>query len=161
MVFGVTKKSGRGIPACIIQQEETTKDKIEKARGTLKVAMFVGDKKIQGLVALSYYDTKPFYMLTNAAENVEFVTKKRKIFDKSTNTMKDAPFYRLNVINDYNNNMNNVDIADQLRGTYWFDRWMRKTKWWWSMFFWGFQMLLTNLYVTYKIYANGCVHVYV
>ena len=135
MVFGVTRKNGRGIPPCILQQEETTKEKIELARGTLKVAKLIGDEKINGLVAMSYYDTKPFYMLSNAAHNVEFVTKKRKLFDRSTNSMKEAPFYHLNVINDYNMHMNNVDIADQLRGNYCFDHWMRKSKWWWSMFF--------------------------
>ena len=79
---------------------------------------------------------------------------KRKLFDKSSNTMKNAPFYRLNVINDYNMNMNNGDIADQLRGNYGFDHSMRKTKWWWSMFFWCFQMLLTNSYITYKKYME-------
>merc|ERR1712156_647031 len=31
-----------------------------------------------------------------------------------------------------------------------FDHWMRKRKWWWSMFFWCFQMLMTNSYVLYK-----------
>ena len=46
--------------------------------------------------------------------------------------------------------MNNVDIADQLRGFYRIDKWMRKRKWWWSMFFWCFQILLTNSYIVHK-----------
>ena len=46
--------------------------------------------------------------------------------------------------------MNNVDIADQLRGSYQIDKCMRKRKWWRSMFFWGFQMLLTNSYIVLK-----------
>jgi len=46
--------------------------------------------------------------------------------------------------------MNNVDQADQLRGSYRFDRWMRKRKWWWSMWMWGVQVLLVNSYILYK-----------
>ena len=66
--------------------------------------------------------------------------------------MVDAPFYRVNVIDDKNHFMGNVDIADQLRGSYRFDHWMCKSKWWWSMFFWGFQVLLTNSYILYRKY---------
>jgi hypothetical protein len=44
---------------------------LEQARGTLKVAHLKGDEKIPGLIALSYYDSKPFYMLSNACEKVQ------------------------------------------------------------------------------------------
>ena len=47
-------------------------------------------------------------------------------------------------------NMNNVNITDQFRGRYRPDRWMRKHKWWWLMFFWGHGTLLLNAYVAYK-----------
>jgi len=62
------------------------------------------------------------------------------------------PFYRLSMIDDYNNNMNNVDIADQLRTVYRYDRWMWKQKWWWSIAFWALQMLQTNAYIIYCKY---------
>jgi hypothetical protein len=45
--------------------------------------------------------------------------------------------------------MNNVDQADQLRGTYQFDRWMRKRKWWWSIWMWGLQVRVVNAYGLY------------
>ena len=47
-------------------------------------------------------------------------------------------------------NINNVDITDQIRGSYRPDRWMRKHKWWWLMFFWVHGTLLVNAYVAYK-----------
>ena len=47
-------------------------------------------------------------------------------------------------------NMNNVNISNQLRGSYRPDRWTRKNKWWWSIFFWGHNNLLVNAYVAYK-----------
>ncbi len=53
------------------------------------------------------------------------------------------------VTDTYNNGMNSVDIADQLRGTYHFDRWMWKRKWWWSIWMRGLQVLLVNTYVLY------------
>ena len=151
-VYGVVRQSGRGIPKCILQKEVTRKADIEQARGTLKAAELVGDAKCKGLLAISLYDSKPFYMMTMACEKVEWRLKKRKLWDKEQMKMVSKPFYRLNVVDEYNNHMNNVDVADQLRGSYRFDHWMRKRKWWWSMFFWCFQMLMTNAYVTYKKY---------
>ncbi len=59
-------------------------------------------------------------------------------------------FLRPEVTDLYNNGMNNVDIADQLRGTYRLDCWMRKRKWWWSIWMWGVQVLLVNAYVLYR-----------
>lgn len=66
--------------------------------------------------------------------------------------MKEGRFLRLSVNDSYNLNMNNVDIADQLRGNYRSDRWMRKLKWWWALFFWGHNTMLVNAYVTYKTF---------
>ena len=46
--------------------------------------------------------------------------------------------------------MGDVDIADQIRGGYQIDKWMRKYKWWHSIFWWGLQVLMVNSYVMYK-----------
>lgn len=46
--------------------------------------------------------------------------------------------------------MGDVEIADQIRGTYRIDKWMRKYKWWYAIFWWGFQVLMVNSYVCYK-----------
>ena len=48
--------------------------------------------------------------------------------------------------------MRDVDISDQLRNSYRFDHWLRKTKWWWSMFFWGIGVELVNAYKMYRTY---------
>jgi hypothetical protein len=52
--------------------------------------------------------------------------------------------------NDYNIDMGHVDVADQLRGNYRMDHWQRQYKWWWSVWLWGFGVLLVNAYVYYK-----------
>ena len=100
------------------------------------------------------------YFLTNAIEKVKWIAIEQKLYDKAQNKKVPAPFYHLNIVNEYNYNMNNVDIADQLRGTYRWDKWMRKRKWWWSIYFWVCQMLLTNCYITYKKYMVMHKHKY-
>ena len=50
------------------------------------------------------------------AESVEWMVKQRKVYDRESHSMSMMRYLRLNVIDDYNNNMNNVDIANQLQG---------------------------------------------
>ena len=45
--------------------------------------------------------------------------------------------------------MGDVDLADQLRGVYRLDRWLRNCKWWWSMLLFYTGVLLTNAYRVY------------
>ena len=78
-------------------------------------------QKLDGLVALSYYDSKPFYMMSNAIECIEWLKKRRKAWRKDQQRMALIEYNQLNVMDEYNYNMNNVDIADQLRGSYRFD----------------------------------------
>ena len=52
-------------------------------------------------------------------------------------------------INNYNTAMGDVDQADQLRGSYRLDISVRNRKWWWSLMFWGFGVMLVNCYVMY------------
>ncbi len=57
----------------------------------------------------------------------------------------------LNVIEEYNMNMNATDIADQLRGNYRPDHWMRQRKWWWSVFIWAISVAYANAYCIYEV----------
>jgi hypothetical protein len=151
MVHGVTRPSGRGIPPCIKQDEVTKKQELAAVRHTVKAAVLRGDEVCTDLIACSIYDTKPVYFLTNCAETLEWVTKKRKTFDPTSRERFDLPFFRLNIIDFYNYNMGNVDLADQLRNHYRYDsNWHRNRKWWWAIWWWGFQLLLTNSFILYK-----------
>ena len=60
----------------------------------------------------------------------------------------------LNVIDDYNNNMNSTDIANQLSGSYRPDRWMRQRKWWWAFFIWSVSAAGVNAYKIYEVLYN-------
>ena len=103
------------------------------------------------MLAVSTYDTKPVHILSTAAESVEWVAKERKVWDANENKKSLIKFLRLNVIEDYNNNMNSTDIADQLRGVYRPDHWMRHRKRWWAYFIWAIGVADVNVY-TFTIY---------
>ena len=60
-----------------------------------------------------------------------------------------APFYHLNLVDDYNLGMVNVDQADQMRLKYHIHYSLRNCKWWWAIFFWVYGLSLTNCYVLY------------
>jgi len=80
------------------------------------------------LFAVSVYDTKPVHMLSTVEESMYWVLKKRKVWSAVHREIREIGFLRLNFIDNYNNNMNSTDFADQLRGSYRPDRWMRQQK---------------------------------
>ena len=63
-ISGPTRKSGRGLPAFVLQEEKTNKKEICAVRGTVKASVLEGDPDIPNLVACSYYDQKPIYFLS-------------------------------------------------------------------------------------------------
>ena len=134
----------------MIQEEVKNKRQQELVRGTAKAAVLEGDPDCPKLVAISVYDTKPVNILSIACTNLEWVEKQKTVWDKDAGATVSMKFLRPGVINVYNNGMNNVDQADQLRGSYRIDRWMRKRKWRWAIWMWGVQVLLVNAYMLYK-----------
>ena len=158
LIHGVARKSGRGVPSLVLQEEVSDKNEIEKVRGTVKAAVLKGDSECPNLCAISVYDTKPVHFITMCNEKIEWIKKKRKVYDKVTKKVKTVDYLRLNVNDDYNNGMGDVDVADQLRNQYRVDMWLRNYKWWHALFWWGVQVLLTNSYVVYKqcLLRAGC-----
>ena len=152
MIAGVCRAKGRGMPTCIEQHEETRKQDKMKKRGTLKVAVLENDPLCKDFIACSLYDTKPFYFFSSSCTEIKWSKKEREVWHAQEQKKIKLPFYRLSMIDDYNKNMNNVDIADQLRTVYRYNRWMQKQKWWWSIAFWALQMLQTNAYIIYCKY---------
>jgi hypothetical protein len=88
-------------------------------------------------------------MLSTIAETVDWKIMKRKVYSAESNSMVVMSYLRLNLIDQYNNFMNSVDLADQLRNCYRFNHWLRNRKWWWSLFLWALGVAATN---GYKIY---------
>ena len=113
-----------------------------------------------GLLAVSYYDQKPVHFLSTICEKIKWVQCEKKVFCVESDQVETLKFLRLSINNDYNYGMGGggggggggVDIADQLQHYYCFDHWMRKCKWWWSVFFWAIGVLLVNCYMAYKTF---------
>jgi len=78
--------------------------------------------------------------------------KNRKLLHKEKGKRVNAPFYRLNLVDEYNLGMGNVDQADQLRLQYRIHYWLRNRKWWWAIFFWCYELALTNSFILYKLF---------
>ena len=70
MVHGVAKKSGRGLPKCIIQDEVTNKNLQAEVRGTTKAAVLEGDNECPNIVAFSVYDKKQVNFLSTACHSL-------------------------------------------------------------------------------------------
>ncbi|KAL7562479.1 hypothetical protein ACA910_005453 [Epithemia clementina (nom. ined.)] len=151
-ISGPTRKAGRGLPKCVMQEEVNNPTELRRVRGTVKAAVLVGDSEIPNLVAVSYYDQKPVHFLFTICKSIRWVQCEKKVYCVETKQMEVVKFLCLNINNDYNHDMGNVDIADQLRNYYRFDHWMRKRKWWWALFFWAIGLLLVNCYLCYKHY---------
>jgi len=149
LVAGVARKS-RGVPKVVIQREEKDPKKALALKGTVKAALLEGDSRCPQLVACSFYDSKPVHFISMVAESIEWLTKERKVFDKDEQIVTAIEFLRLNMTDDYNNNMHEVDIADQLRNNYRIDFWLRFYKFWWAIFVWGLGVQMVNAYVVYK-----------
>jgi hypothetical protein len=112
------------------QDEEKNVKRAEMLRGTTKAALLQNSADTPDLLAASVYDTKPVHLMSTVSKSVRWVMKNKKVWSKDEEAMKVIGFLRLNMIDDYNQNMNSTDIADQLRNTYRPDHWMRNRKWW-------------------------------
>ena len=150
LCHGVVRKGGRGAPKCIIQEEVKDRNKQIAVRGTVKAAHLQGDDVVKCLLASSVYDTKPVHYLSMVSVVLEWVVVEKKVYNVDTQRTEFIRFLRLNVIHKYNHTMGHVDVADQLRGSYRIDIYVRNCKWWWAIMFWAFGTLLTNAYVVYN-----------
>jgi hypothetical protein len=153
-ISGPTRKSGRGLPQGVIQEEVKTPSQLRAVRGTVKAAVLVGDPSVPDLVAVSFYDQKPVHFLSTICTSIKWIQLERQVYNVETDKCETMKFLRLNFNDAYNRDMGAVDISDQLRNTYRFDHWMRKRKWWWSFFFWGIGVLLVNAYVSYRKFCE-------
>ena len=153
-IHGVIRKSGRGVPPAVLQEDLGTGRRADAARGTTKMAVLRDDSKSDGLVVASCYDQKPFYMLSHSIEKVTWVEVMKMVW--STKLGRNVPyrFLRWILSHDYNFEMNDNDVADQLRLVYRLMRMQRNQKWWWSLWMWAIEVSLVNSYMMMRRYCE-------
>ena len=83
-----------------------------KVRGTVKAAELKGDANCPNLCSVSVYDTKPVHFMTMANDRIEWIKKKRKIYNKDLGKQVDIDFLHINITDDYNYGMGQVDISE-------------------------------------------------
>ena len=89
MCHGVARRSGRGIPSFVLQDEVTNlKDQL-KVRGTVKAVELKGDANCPNLCSVSMYDTKPVHFMTMAKDRIEWIKKKCKVYNKDLGKLVD------------------------------------------------------------------------
>ena len=139
-LFGGTMRNEdwRGIHKAVVQKVVTKAAELEKAKGTLLASV-----RAQGMpqgcevICTSFYDDAPFMMMSNIVGSVNVIEIHRKCYSTGTQKHFWVIVKRLSLADLYNHNMNQVDLADQLRTWYRPDGlWIRQRKWWWNIFLW-------------------------
>ncbi len=150
---GVLRKHNWGAPPCILQDDKTGKA-ANDARGTVKAAVLKGDPRVHGIIVASVYDQKPFYMITNVAREITWNEVTKKVWSDQLRKNIEMKFLRFCISHNYNFEMNDNDIADQLRLQYQLMQFCRNVKWWWALWLWGFEVSLVNAYMLYRRYHD-------
>ena len=100
LIHGVLRKSGRGAPPCIMQEEQTRKW-AKAARGTVIVALLNGDSQSSNLVIASCYDQKPFYMISHSNEEVTWIEHTKQVWSTVLRRNIDFKFLHWVLSNNY------------------------------------------------------------
>jgi hypothetical protein len=148
LVHSVLRKSGRGCPPCVIQEDKVGRA-AEVARGTVKVAVLKGDSMSSDLVIALCFVQNPFYKISSKCEKVSWEPVKKKVWSSRFNQMTNFSFLRWSLSNDYNYQMNDND-TDQLRLMYHIMHFQRNNMWWWALFLWGYEVSMVNSYMCMK-----------
>ena len=125
-ISGPMRKSGRGLPKCVLQEEKTSPAEIRAVHGTVKAAVLVGDEEGPDLVAVSYYNQKPVHFLSMICESIKWIECHKEVYCVETEQVETMKFLCLNINNSYNQDMGGIDVANQLRNYYRFDHWSRQ-----------------------------------
>ena len=128
LCHGVTRKGMRGIPSSVKQEEVKNSKEQIRVRGTVKAAILEGDLSCPNLVAASVYITKPVHIISMTCKELKWNKQEKPVYNVDTGQVELINFLRLNTINSYNEEMGNVDVADQLRGSYRCDIGVRNRK---------------------------------
>ena len=140
----------KDVPKIVQQQEMQNETQALSVKGTVKVAVLKNDPDMKDLVAISYYDSKPIYFLTTVLKSVKWTTLTKKVYNPQTSKMYHMKFLRPNFADEYNQDMDHVNITNHLAKSYQIGRGLLNRKWWWPIFLWALERSFLNAYVIYS-----------
>ena len=102
----------------MIQNKEKNLKDIHKVWGTVKAPVLTNDPDCLNLVASSVYDSKPVHFLSVTCAELKWKTQENDVYNIETEHVESLKCLCMNNNISYNQEMGNVDVADQLRGNY-------------------------------------------
>ena len=89
-------------------------------------------------------------MISNDAEEITWVVKEKKMYSTKSKKLVPFKFLCFSISNNYNFEMNDNDIVNQLQLQYHMMNFTCNTKWWWELWLWWFEVSLVNSYKMYQ-----------
>ena len=93
-------------------------------------------------------------MISTKCKKVTWVLITKKVWSSSLKKNVNFAFLCWSLSHDYNYEMTDNDIADQLQLVYMIMRFQRNNKWWWALFLWAYEVTMVNSYVSMKRYCE-------
>ena len=88
LLHGMACKAGRGIPKCVLQDEEKNPLAQRAAQGTVKAAVLEGDPGCTNIITSSVYDTKLVHYLSMVSESIQWAEKENMVYNVDTGKVK-------------------------------------------------------------------------
>lgn len=140
LCHGVRRPNNIGISHEVIQNNVPDPRMVDKRPGQMKAAVLIDDDTCQNLLAAFVYDQKPVTILSSISESITWKVSTRKIYSHLASKDVDMQYLQLKIIDNYNNNVNSIDLADQMcTSCYCCDHLFRNYKLW-SIFLWAIGM---------------------
>ena len=114
MVQGVCQTDNRGLPKCVVQLVKTQNLDAVKVRGTTKTAVLKGGHLCENFIPVSVNNTEPVHFLSMMCDNMKWLQKTRKVYNKVAKKMVLVDFYCLDINYNYNYHMKETDVAGQI-----------------------------------------------
>ncbi len=118
----------------LVFQEELKGKQADTKQGTVKAAVLKNNSLSHDLIIASCYDRNPFYMISHSIERLTWVECTKRIWSSALKKSILFTFLCWNLSHDYNHEMNDNDVANQLHLVYNMMRFQRNKKWWWALF---------------------------
>jgi hypothetical protein len=99
------------------------------------------------------YDQGPVNFLTSVHGRVDFIQKQRNVYDRELKKYTIQEFLRYVIQDDYNQNMDGVDLQDQFRWYYRLDgkHMWRNQKWTWALYLFVINTRCVQVYIIHKM----------